>query len=341
MNAPNLKPVEVKPPPKKRVELIPFDQICLGTEPRYLVQGIIPRAGLIVVYGPPKSGKSFLTFDMVMQVALGRQYRGRPTRQGAVIYAAFEGQDGIRARVEAFRQRHLSEEATGVPFYLQPLRLDLVMDVQALIAGIRETLQAVMPIAIVLDTLNKSLHGSENSDEDMGAYVRAADALRETFDCAVIIVHHSGLEGSRPRGHTSLTGAADAQLAVKRDPVGNVLMTVEWMKDGPEGETITSRLESVEVGMDSAGQAITSCVVVPAEPVTVPTAGPHLTANQRSFLGILRDAGPAGLTVDEWNAKARQEGLGVKRRTDLMDLRKTLRDKRLVHTYAERWYVSP
>jgi RecA-family ATPase len=69
----------------------------------------------------------------------------------------------------------------------------------------------------VLDTLNRSLGGSESSDEDMSAYVvRASDAIRDEFDCVVPIVHHCGIDGTRPRGHTSLTGAADAQVAVKR-----------------------------------------------------------------------------------------------------------------------------
>ena len=31
----------------------------------------------------------------------------------------------------------------------------------------------------MLDTLNKSLVGSENKDVDMGAYVRAAEAIRD------------------------------------------------------------------------------------------------------------------------------------------------------------------
>jgi hypothetical protein len=61
---------------------------------------------------------------------------------------------------------------------------------------------------------------------------------------------------------TSLTGAADAQLAVKRDAAGNILVTVEWMKDGPEGDVIASRLEVLEVGTDADGEPITSCVVV-------------------------------------------------------------------------------
>jgi hypothetical protein len=64
----------------------------------------------------------------------------------------------------------------------------------------------------------------------------------------VTIVHPCGVEGTRPRGHTSLTGAVDAQLAVKRDAANNVVVTVEWMRNGPEGEPIVSRLDPFEVG---------------------------------------------------------------------------------------------
>jgi hypothetical protein len=324
-----------------RIRLVPFDQIALGTEPRYLVHGLIPRVGISVIWGPPKSGKSFWTFDLTMHVALGLEYRGRRVQQGPVVYAAFEGQSGIRGRCEAFRQRFLSDQAEGVPFYLEPLQLDLVSDVMELTAAIWNALPDMAPVAIVLDTLNRSLRGSESSDEDMSSYVRAADALREAFECAVLIVHHCGVEASRPRGHTSLTGAAEAQLAVKRDGAGNVIVTVEWMKDGPEGDTITSALETVEVGQDANGETITSCVVVPSEASAMTEArGPRLTPNQQSMLGILDDAGKDGLTLEDWNAKARDNGLGVKRRTDLMDYRKALKDKRLIHSYLDRWYVT-
>jgi hypothetical protein len=90
----------------------------------------------------------------------------------------------------------------------------------------------------------------------MTAYLGAADAIREAFNCAVIIVHHCGVDGSRPRGHTSLTGTVDAQLAVKRDAAGNIVVTVECMKDGPEGEVVASRLDRVELGIDEDGDPI-------------------------------------------------------------------------------------
>ena len=117
----------------------------------------------------------------------------------------------------------------------------------------------------MVDTLNRSLAGSESKDEDMAAYIRAADTIREAFQCAVAIVHHCGVDGTRPRGHTSLAGANEAQLAVSRDTANNILVNVEWMKDGPEGDTIVSRLEQVILGVDDDGEPITSCFVTPVE----------------------------------------------------------------------------
>ena len=45
----------------------------------------------------------------------------------------------------------------------------------------------------------------------------AADATREKFDCVVAIVHHCGVDGTWPRGHTALGGAVDAQLAASHN----------------------------------------------------------------------------------------------------------------------------
>jgi hypothetical protein len=59
-----------------RFKLVPFDKISVGSERVYLVKGIIPRLGLVVIWGPPKCGKSFWTYDLAMHIALGWEYRG-------------------------------------------------------------------------------------------------------------------------------------------------------------------------------------------------------------------------------------------------------------------------
>jgi AAA domain len=255
-----------------RFRLIPFADLRPGTEPPYLVRGLIPRNCLAVAWGPPKCGKSFWAYDLAMHVALGWDYRRRRVHRGPVVYVAFEGADGFKKRAEAFRRRYLPEHHEPIDFYLIAVRADLVADHVEMIGAIRAQLGGKDPVLVNLDTLNRSLSGSESSDEDMAAYVRAADAIREAFACAVLIIHHCGIDGTRPRGHTSLTGAADVQLAVKKDDANNVVVTIEWMKDGPEGDTILSRLERIELGTDADGDTIDSCIVVPVDASLTPVA---------------------------------------------------------------------
>jgi RecA-family ATPase len=322
---------------KPRFQLRRFDELKIGTERAYLVKGLIPRTGLVVVWGPPKCGKSFWTFDVVLHVALGREYRGRRVEQGPIVYCAFEGASGYRARAEAFRQQNLPEDYEPFDFFLMDAQIDLAADHAALVASIRARNTA--PAAVVLDTLNRSLNGSESTDKDMGQYIRAADAIREAFGCAVIIVHHCGTEGTRPRGHTSLTGSADAQLAVMRDEGNNVIVTVEWMKDGSEGDTIASRLEPKDVGIDADGDPISSCVVEPIEMPTTAAGEPKLSKNQQTMFAILHAAGPSGLSGEQWNIQAREAGLGERRKADLVDFKIALKAKGLVRQYGDRWTV--
>jgi AAA domain-containing protein len=327
--------------PESRIRLIPFDEIKLGTEPRYLVKGIIPREGLVVIWGPPKCGKSFWIFDLAMHVALGWQYRDRRVQRGAVVYCAFEGQIGIQARVEAFRQTFPIETDEPVQFYLEPLTLDLIADHPELIAAIRRQLGLADPALVVLDTLNRSLRGSENDSKDMAAYIAAADSIREAFNCAVVVVHHCGIDGTRPRGSTALTGAVDAQLSVKRDASDAIVIEVEFMKDGACGDIIPSRLKVVDVGNDVDGEIISSCVIEPTE-ICEATADtePKMTKNQQTMFSILHAAGNRGLSQDEWYEQAKAIGIGTTRPATLFDIREALRTKGMIVETMNGWTVK-
>jgi hypothetical protein len=350
MNFTNRELAEAIPDIKPRFQLRRFDELKIGTERTYLVKGLIPRTGLVVVWGPPKCGKSFWTFDLVLHVALGREYRDRRVQQGAVVYCAFEGGGGYNARAEAFRQRHLPEDHENFDFFLLDAQIDLVADHKEIIAAIRA--QNATPTCVVLDTLNRSLAGSESNDKDMALYIRAADAIREAFGCVVIIVHHCGVDDTRPRGHTSLTGAVDAQLAARRDAAENVLVTVEWMKDGAEGDVIASRLERIEIGTDVDGDAISSCVVVPADSTALATrvVSRRLSDRQRLALDALNEATlasgrppplewqlPAGIQivgVDHWRDELIRRGVidkaAANPRADFKRLRQSLAARKLI-----------
>src|ERR1700704_3392866 len=138
---------------KPRFRLVPFGELRPSKAPAYLINGLIPRVGLTVVWGSPKSGKSFVISDLMMSVALGWEFRERKVIQGAVVYCAFEGADGFGKRAEAFRQHHGLAEDLYVPFYLVSARMDFIKDHIELLAAIRLVLGNIKPVAVVLDTL--------------------------------------------------------------------------------------------------------------------------------------------------------------------------------------------
>jgi hypothetical protein len=85
--------VEAKPskpvvPSVAGFHLIPFSKITLTEGSPYLVKDLIPTGGMVVIWGPPKCGKSFWTFDLSMHIALGKEYHGRRVQQGPVVYLA-------------------------------------------------------------------------------------------------------------------------------------------------------------------------------------------------------------------------------------------------------------
>jgi hypothetical protein len=254
-----------KPAAAPRFKTTSFETIMINAKPAYLIKGIIPSRGLIVIWGPPKCGKSFWTLDISMHIALGREYRGRRVHQGPSVYCALEGGFGFTNRVVAWRRENLdAHHVEKVPFYLMNDSIDLIKEHAELIRSIR--MQVVGDPAIVfIDTLNRALVGDENNSEDMAKFVKALDAIRIAFNCAVAVVHHCGTAGSRPRGHTSLTGANDAQIAISRDDDGIISAVVEHLKDGAASKPMASRLQYVDLGLDDDGEPIGSCVIAKAE----------------------------------------------------------------------------
>jgi hypothetical protein len=275
-----------------RFGLTRFDQVEFDRSAPYLIKDFLPRQGRVVLWGEPKCGKSFTVLDMDYAIARGIDYHDRATIKTPTLYLAAEGARGLRQRILAYRQAALTAGEELPPIWLYTGRLDLVGEVAKLIADVKAQLpEDVKPGNITIDTLNRTLVGSESSDADMGAYLKACDSLEEAFgpECLVKIIHHCGIEKGRPRGHTSLLGAADCVIAIHKLEDGAIMAEVEAMKDGDAGATAAGRLRVVKIGEDEFGDPITSCVIAPAE---APNRGPGkgmLSPKAKAALDVLND----------------------------------------------------
>lgn len=231
-----------------------------------LVEDVITRGGLSVMYGESNSGKSFMACDMGCHIGTGREWLGKRTVQGAVLYVAGEGAESIKLRVLAWRQLHEALPALAIVPVAVNL-LDARADLQRLVDAAQKVAERFgMPVAlIVIDTLARAFGGgNENASEDMGAVITHADKLREQTGAHVMFVHHSGKDAAKgSRGHSSLKAATDTEIEVTGDSATKLhTATITKQRDlGSRGDEITATFRVVEMGRGQWDKPITTCVV--------------------------------------------------------------------------------
>lgn len=239
----------------------------VATKPSdWLIKGILPKADLGALYGASGSGKSFVSLDMAMHIALGREWRGHRVKQGLVVIVTAEGGGSYGKRIKAYCQHH-EVDVTGLPLGIinaQPNILE-AEDISELTASLRAMGQVSL---LIIDTLAQVTPGAnENTSEDMGRAIANAQLLRRTTGAMVLLIHHSGKDAARgARGWSGLKGALDVEIEVTRDEdLGSREIRLSKMKDEEDGLRFGFALDVVTVGMDEDGDEMRSCVAVEAE----------------------------------------------------------------------------
>ena len=272
-----------------------FGDAALQTDLGDFVEGTLTDGGMSVVYGESNSGKTFFAFDLALRVALGWEWQGKEVEPGGVLYLACEGGYGVRNRELAFRHEH--GVTAQAPFAtvrtsvnLKGADGDSAKVIQAAEHMRRRTGQGVR--LIVVDTLARALAGGEeNSSQDMGALVSQVDRIRQETGAHVMLIHHSGKDSAKgARGHSSLRAATDTELEITRPEGGEVAsMVVRKQRDLPGEGGCSFQLKQVQLGTDRRGNAVTSCVVEPAETPARATMKTKLSDKQKLFLDAVRN----------------------------------------------------
>ena len=242
------------PTPQSRISLLSNADLLKLEDPSWLVDGILPSKCLIQLFGEPGSMKTFVAFDLSCHIAWGLSWAGRQTQQGAVVYICAEGGHGIKQRLSAWKKFH--DLAGNLPVFILRNRIAMASDhpdITALMTEIRVKVRPA-PVLVVVDTLARNLEGNENAVEDMNSFVAGCDALRYAFDCAVLVVHHSGYgEAGRSRGSSALRGALDTDIQCTRD---GDRVTLECKKQKDAAEFPQLSFESVPVSGSLALKSI-------------------------------------------------------------------------------------
>lgn len=277
-----------EPEPQRR--FLSFADLIRIPRPDFLIEDIVTRKSVAVLFGPPGQCKSLIAQDWAMHMSSGgRRWMGKEVVGGSVVYIAAEGAQGIGARLLAWQKHHrctisadLHSLTTAVPM------LDDV-EVNRLIADIRR--EVSNPLMVIVDTLSRSMVGEdENSQAAMSKFIAAADRIKDDTGATVLILHHTNASGDRERGSTVLRGACDSMFAVKMEDNRSVILSCEKQKDAAPFSKIPMQL--LQVG-DSVVLGITNGV----RPMGL---GP--SQNETEVLRALHEGFThAGATFSQWN----------------------------------------
>ena len=282
---------------------VPAAQFASAQRVEWHIKHVLPKRGLIVIYGEPGSSKSFFALDMIAHVARGLEWRGHKVRQANVAYIAAEGVAGFGNRLAAYA-KHNEIALDDLPVFVRGGAFELKEDYLPAC----DEINAISDVGlVVIDTLAAvTPGGNENTSEDMGAAIDAAQRIIEATGASVILIHHTNNQGAL-RGWSGLRGAVDNQVRIENKD-GLRTAHIEKQKEGQDGTAYGYRLKVVELYTDEDGDAVTSCAVV-EDVQTVPnsrgakkekksTSGDfeHSLKNMhgRRYLEIITDLGGLG-----------------------------------------------
>ena len=122
---------------KTKFKLYSIEELMNLPPAEWLIEGVMERGALVVLYGPPGEGKSFTALDWALSVATGRAWVGRSVKKGPVIYVVAEGGAGIRKRVQAWQEVNGEKQIDQAFVVREAVQLRHKQDIEILLSQIK------------------------------------------------------------------------------------------------------------------------------------------------------------------------------------------------------------
>jgi hypothetical protein len=252
--------------------------VKLTLDDEWLFKGLIPKIGVVSVFGESKSFKTFILIHMAVCATLGRAFAWHKCKNpGVFVYIAAEDAKGVEKRLVGYCMAHgISREDVPIAIVGVAPNLGTVKgDAMPLASAIDTELQGMGygdPSGIIIDTLNQTLGDAEENGTGMQAFLINAGLIADGFSCPVFAANHVGhAEKGRERGGSQIQGNAATRLQIERvDETPTVvdgvktfetLIHARKVKNAEDGFSLKATLRQFVLGKDQDGDDVTTLVV--------------------------------------------------------------------------------
>ena len=233
------------------------------------IEDLLCVGNVSVIYGAPKSGKTFFTIDMALRLSASMKFYDQEVDGGAVLYIGLEGQKAIINRIAASR-KHL-ELQDNLPFRYVTEQIDLLSskdDAYRIIDLINQSQKDLeTPLRLVIiDTWSRATPGNQENTGDTNAAFANVDFIKDQTEAHICLVHHSGKdESSGARGSNIMIANPDLVMRITKDKGSGIhtarIEETRWADN--QGREFNFTIEGIELGENTRGKKVFSGVVVP------------------------------------------------------------------------------
>nr|WP_240161605.1 AAA family ATPase [Flaviflexus equikiangi] len=179
-------------------------------EEEWILEPLIAKRRGIVIYSPPKVGKSLFSLEMAVHISLGDSWLGTEIdAPHNVLYVDFENdpRGDTRARLQAMGYGpHDLQNLKMLSFPTLP-GLDTKNGAQQLLAAC----QVYDCDIVIIDTISRAVDGDENENDTWLAFYRHTGLLLKQNEITMVRLDHTGKDESKgQRGGSAKSGDVDA-----------------------------------------------------------------------------------------------------------------------------------
>jgi KaiC/GvpD/RAD55 family RecA-like ATPase len=209
---------------------------------RWAIEGLLPVAGSMVIFGKPGVGKSTFSLRVAMSLALGEEkfLNWKIVHRQRTLFVSLEmPHDELKSFFEDMKMTEDMQAELQEWFHIWPIGHAFPFDKLEQQLELLKYIDQFKIELVIIDSLGLSMYGSINDDDDvkrLNSFLN--EDVRKDRKCGYMFIHHprkEGMETNRKKTLDDLFGsgyiAANAQTVVYLgQKSGSVKLHVEMLK---------------------------------------------------------------------------------------------------------------
>ena len=189
--------------------------------------GILLDGTILIIVGPAKSKKTFLTQNLALSIAMGNDFAGfKITKPKKVLYYLAEG--GYFPNRERLRKMAENISPDNTENFLIDFPPYMLINHKENYDEICKTIKELDAEVVIFDPLIRFHDVDENSATGMSEVLGIIRQLIEKLGISVILVHHTGkVQSKGGRGSSVIIGEYDSCITIHKEQDNYIRLTYD------------------------------------------------------------------------------------------------------------------